>query len=283
MPDTIVQRLAAELAPELQRVERERAYRRTPEQETAYDLYVRGDWHHQRYTREDLEKAEALYHAALEKDPSFARAAANLSLSRNFVGLNRWVPDPASAFAESLEFARWAVAADPRHPQAHFALGVAWMNLQNLTAAIASLSEAVRLNPSHASSHAALGQVLNYLDRPAEALPELKLALRLNPRGNSRFVLLPYLAASHYLMGEYRACLEACHQALGLKPDYPNALRYMAAALGQLGRVGEAAPLLPLLRRIDDNAAEMEAMLSRYYVASAIARLMQGIHRAGFA
>jgi adenylate cyclase len=282
VPDTIVRKLAAELAPELQRVERERAHRRTPEQQTAYGFYVRGDWHHQRYTREDLEKAEALYYAALEKDPGFSRAAANLSLSRNFVGLNHWVPDPSSAFREALLFARRAVAADPRHPQAHFALGIAWMNLQNLPAATASLSDTVRLNPSHASSHAALGQVLNYLDRPAQALPALNLALRLNPRGNSRFVWLPYLAASHYLLGDYRACLEVCHQALGLKPDYPNALRYMAAALGQLGWVGEAAPLLPLLRRIDGNATAMEAMLSRYYVPSAIGRLMEGTRRAGF-
>lgn len=280
--DAIVSKLAAELAPELQRVERERAYR-TPEQESAYGLYVRGDWHHQRYTRDDLEKAEALYLAALENDPNFARAAANLSLSRNYAGLNGWAPDVAAAFAESLEFARRAVAADPRHPQAHFALGVAWMNVRNLPAAIRSLGDAVRLNPSHAPSHAALGQIFNYLDQPADALPGLNLALRLNPRGNSRFVWLPYVAASHYLAGDYRGCLRACHEALALKPDYPNALRYMAAALGQLGRPDDAAQLVPLLARIDGSAAAMETMLSRYYVPSAIGRLMDGVRKAGFA
>lgn len=263
-------------------MERERAHRQSPEQQTAYELYVRGDWHHQRYTRDDLDRAEDLYRAALNLDPNFARAAANLSLSRNFAGLNRWSPDVAATFAESLEFARRAVAADPRHPQAHFALGIAWMNLRNLPAAIASLSEAVQLNPSHASSHAALGQVLNYLDRPSDGLPELNLALRLNPRGNSRFVWFPYIAAGHYLTGDYRRCLEACHEALALKPDYPNALRYMTAALGQLGRRDEAAQLLPLLVRIDGSATAMETMLSRYYIRSAIERLMDGIRKAGF-
>lgn len=280
--DEIVQKLAAELAPELHRVERERAHRMTQEQASAYALYVRGDWHHQRYTREDLQAAEELYRAALEIEPNFTRAAANLSLARNFVALNSWVPDSKAAFEDALAFARRAVASDPRHPQAHFALGIAWMNLQNLSAATASLSDAVRLNPSHAPSRAALGQVMNYLNRPGEALELIQLALRLNPLGNSRFVWLPYLAASHYLLGDYTQCLEACRQALDLRPDNPAATRYLVAALGQLGRATEAAPYLPLLSRTDGNATGMQAMLSRYFVPDAITKLMQGIRLAGF-
>jgi adenylate cyclase len=283
LQDELVRAIAGVLAPEVLKLERERAMLRPPTEASVYDLYERGMWHRYRNTRDDLEAAEALFRQALEIDPGYARATAALSLCRNFAAISRWVPDVRAAFAESLMLARRAVADDPRDPHAHFALGVACMNERRIPEATAELREAIRLNPSHAFAHANLGQVFNYLNQSDEGLAEVELALRLNPHDPRRFMWLPYLAASHYLAGRYKDCLAACEQALVANPGYPLAVRYMVAALGQLGLIAQAQPLLPLLRKIDSGYAGTEAVWRRLFVPEAADHLLEGCRRAGFA
>ena len=283
LQDELVSAIAGVLAPEVLKLERERAVLRPPTEAGVYDLYERGMWHRYRNTREDLEAAEALFRQALEIDPGYARATAALSLCRNFAAISRWVPDVRAVFAESLTLARRAVADDPRDPHAHFALGVACMNERRMPEAIAELREAIRLNPSHAFAHANLGQVFNYLNQPDDGLAEVELALRLNPHDPRRFMWLPYLAASHYLAGRNKECLAVCEQALVANPGYPLAVRYMVAALGQLGLAAQAQPLLPLLRKIDGGYAGTETMWRRLFVPEAADHLLEGCRRAGFA
>lgn len=157
------------------------------------------------------------------------------------------------------------------------------MNERRMPEAIAELREAIRLNPSHAFAHANLGQVFNYLNQPDDGLAEVELALRLNPHDPRRFMWLPYLAASHYLAGRNKECLAVCEQALVANPGYPLAVRYMVAALGQLGLAAQAQPLLPLLRKIDGGYAGTETMWRRLFVPEAADHLLEGCRRAGFA
>jgi TolB-like protein/Tfp pilus assembly protein PilF len=281
LQDEIVHKIAGILGPEVLKLERERAVRRPATDANVYDLFERGMWYRYRNSREDLERAAALFREALKIDPHYARATAALSLCCNFAAQSRWVADAAAAYAESLTLARQAVADDPRDPHAHFALGVACMNVRRMPEAITEFREAVRLNPSHAFAHANLGQVFNYLNRPEEGRAQVELGLRLNPHDPRRFMWLPYLAASHYLNRRYTACLEASEQALSANPGYPPGVRYMVAALGQLGRVAQAQPLLALLRRYDGDFAGVEANWRRLFVAEAADHLLEGIRRAG--
>jgi TolB-like protein/class 3 adenylate cyclase len=283
MQDGLVRAIAGVLAPEVLKLERERAVERPSVAANVYDLYTRGMWPRYRNTRKDYAAAEALFRRVLEIEPRYARATAALSLCRNFVAISRWVPEPdaRAVHAESLMLARRAITDDPRDPHAHFALGVACMNAKRLDEAISEFGEAIRLNPSHAFAHANLGHVFNYLNRPDEGLPEVELALRLNPHDPRRFMWLPYLAASHYLSRRYKECLVTCDEALVANPAYPHAVRYMVAALGQLGLVAQAQPLLPLLRKYDGDFAGVDASFHRTYVPEAAEHILDGIRRAG--
>jgi tetratricopeptide (TPR) repeat protein len=178
--------------------------------------------------------------------------------------------------------ARHAVADDPRDPHAHFALGVAYMNEPRISEAISELREAIRLNPSHVFAHANLGQIFNYLNRPKEARVQVQLALRLNPHDPRRFMWLPYLAVSHYLEGHYKECLAVCEQALEANSEFPLAVRYAVAALGQLGLAAQAQPLLPVLRKIDKGFAGSEAVWRRLFVKEAADHMLDGLRRAGW-
>jgi class 3 adenylate cyclase/TolB-like protein len=282
MQDDLVRAIAGILAPEVLKLERERAVQRPSNAANIYDLYIRGMWHRYRNTREDLAQASALFQQVLEINPGHAAARAALSLCLNYAAISRWVSDVRAAYAESLVLARRAVTDDPRDPHAHFALGVAYMNDPRFPEAIIELREAIRLNPSHVFAIANLGQIFNYLNRPQDALVQVKLALRLNPHDPRRFMWLPYLAVSHYLMGCYRECLAVCEQALAANPEYPLAVRYVVAALGKLGLAEQAQPLLPVLRKIDKAFDGSESVCRRLFVKEAADHLLDGLRRAGW-
>jgi hypothetical protein len=90
------------------------------------------------------------------------------------------------------------------------------------------------------------------------------------------------LAISHFLSGRYRDALAACQDALAAKPEYPVAIRYLVATLGQLGRQQEARAILPLLSRLDGDLAGSRAYMQRIYVPSAASRIVEGLQKAGF-
>jgi TolB-like protein/class 3 adenylate cyclase/Tfp pilus assembly protein PilF len=283
LQDELVRAIAGVLVPEVLKLELERAVERPANAPGLYGLYARALWHRRRLTREDLATAESLLRQVLEVDAHYARASAALAMCLNFKAISRWAPDVQATHTESLTLARRALRDDPLNPHAHFAVGVACMNVKRIREAMTELREATRLNPSHAAAHANLGQVLNYFDQPDEGLSEVELALRLNPYDPARFMWLPYVAASHYLAGRYWECLEACDQARVANPDYPHAVRYMLAALGQLNRQTEASQLLPLIRQFDENLAGAEKLCRSLFVPRAADRIVEGWRLAGFA
>jgi len=53
-----------------------------------------------------------------------------------------------------------------------------------------------------------------------------------------------WISQAHYFTRDYAAALDAAEQAVRTSPDYPTSYRWVAAALGQLGRTEEAKDAL---------------------------------------
>ncbi len=282
MQDEIVRTVVGAIEPELLRHERER-FARAPQQDaTAYEYFQRGQWHHYRYTAQDSQQARTFFRDALAIDPDYAQAAAALSITLGVAAHARWETDQKALHEESLIQARQALHADPRDPQTHFALGLAlYHNGQNEQAAH-ELREAIRLNPSHAAAHANLAFAYNYLNRPKEALAAVELAMRLSPHDPRRFIWLPALAGSNYLAGNYMAALRAGQEALTANATYLPVVRYIVAALGQLGQASGANAVMPLLFKLDGNLAATEEHMRHYFVAPAVEHVLDGLRKAGF-
>jgi len=281
MQDEIVRTSIGVLEPELLKHEHQRALRTPPQSANAYELFLRGQWHHYRYTREDNAEARAFFHKALEIAPAYALAAANLAMACGHAAHVGW-GDREALFDEALMHARNAVRIDARDPMTNYALGTLLLNTAAPPAEAAeSLREAVRLDPSYAAAHALLAFAYDYMDRHAEALPQIEMALRLSPRDPRRFLWLPALTISHYLGGRYKDSLAAAQETLRLKPDFPVPIRYLLATLGQLDRVKEAAAVIPLVRRLDDGLAGTTAYLSRFFEDTPLRRIVDGLKKAG--
>ena len=281
--EEIVRTIVGAVAPEVVRHEQARAVRIPSQSVGAYELYQRGMWHHYRHTRDDNEKAREHFFKALEFDPSYAHASAGMAISLWNAAHVGWATDPKQFRDKAIEYARSAIRSDSRDPMGHYALGGTLLNAGLPHDAVPPLREAIALDPSHSGARANLAFAYSFLDRPREALPEIQLALRLCPHDPRRFLWLPALAISHYLSGHHREALAACQDALEAKPDYPIAIRYLVATLGQLGRQEEARAILPLLSKLGGDLAGSRAYIQRIFVPSATSQIVEGLQKAGFA
>ena len=91
------------------------------------------------------------------------------------------------------------------------------------------------------------------------------------------------LAIGHYFCQEYEAAVEALQRALRSHPEFPNAYRWLAAALGELGHIAEARTAL-------DRAIALAPASFEMYVHSPPpwcqpedhAHMLEGLRKAGW-
>jgi adenylate cyclase len=282
LQEEIATSIVGVLEPELLRVERDRAAA-GPNSIAAYDLMQRGLWHHYRRDKEDSVSAQAFFSKAIEADPNYAQAMAALSVCLAQSTLSGWENSPQRAIEQAFELGQRAIFLDARDPLAHFALGLAAMHHRQIPLALRETEEAVRINPSYAAAWANLAVLNNYRGQPTKAIEFVTRAMRLSPNDPRVFLWIPALAGSHYLAGQYEQAIEAGRYGLTIKPDYRHCLRYLIAALGQLGRHDEAAGIIGQLRALDGSLAKTAAFLSLYYVdRKALDHILEGLRKAGF-
>lgn len=269
------------LEPELLRHESERAVL-APQSFDAYDYFLRGLWHHNRYTDEGNLRALEMFTRALGVDSDYAQAAAALAVSTLHRQLHGWAKSDDTLITRALEAAHRAVALDSRLPQAMYALGLCHLHSREIRLAVREMEEVIRLHPSHAAAHANLGNLCNYVNRPAQALEAVRAALALSPNDSRRFIWSPALAGAYYLLQRYGEAIDSGREGHAMKPDYVAPLRYVVAAMGQLSQAEHSAALRQQLQQKDGSLKRIEDYLGRYYVnAEALAHIIEGLRKAG--
>ena len=99
-------------------------------------------------------------------------------------------------------------------------------------------------NPNSPTALAIEGHFLLFTGQPAEARRAFTACLRLDPRGPLSAWMTHLTAISYYLERDYPRSVEAARQTLAMNPNARTARRWLAAALGQLGRKEEARAAL---------------------------------------
>ena len=130
---------------------------------------------------------------------------------------------------------------------------------------MAEFKEAINLNPSFAAAHVLLGQRYLFEGLPEEAITSAEKGIRLNPRDPRQFIWLPVLAGAHYQHCHYGQAVEIGLRACSLNPNWLGGLRYVAAGLGQLGRIEGAESALAALRAHEPTLPSVQAKLTRAY------------------
>jgi adenylate cyclase len=233
---------------------------------------------------ENNARAQTLFRRSADLDPNFSPAFQGLvyCIMDNAVLYLRHSMAAALELAEPM--ARKAVVLDPTDAGGYIALAYIHFGHGNLTASLAAAEQALELNPNCAGAYWSKSGNLVYLGRYAEAVEAATTYLRLSPRDLRNWRVLNHLTLGRYLTGDYVGAIEAANQALRLNPNQPLTSRWLAAALGQLGRIEEA------LRVIAQAGAVLAPVTFDSYALTrgnwlrpeAHAILLEGLHKGGW-
>jgi TolB-like protein len=169
--------------------ERDRLVRPCPVNAEAHLAFLKGRHHMGQWSRESFEKALECFRAAVEKDPTHARAYAHMADCYGMLG--NWGHRPSlEAFQSAKQAALQALALDDALSTAHWAYAWAtWVCDWDLVTCEAEMLRAIQLNPSDEHAHMAYSifLVTTTSDRGG-AVSEMRLSLDLDP-------LSPYINA----------------------------------------------------------------------------------------
>jgi len=277
--DQITEAVTIAIIPAIAEAEQRRAVRKSPGSLDAWAAYQRGLWHFNKVSAEDNALARKFFQQAVDLDPSFAGGYKGLCA----VDINE-ADYEGRGFSETLRsaeaLARRAIALDGADPEARSLLSNALRRRGDYEGGLAEAERALTISPNMAGAHSAKGASLISAGRSKEGVAALERSIRLDPRRSA--VRFNQIALALYFTGEYDAAVDAANRAIRSSPNYPNSYRWLAAALGQLGRIEEAKQAL-------ENAIAIAPASFRMYVRERApwrrpenhAHMLEGLRKAG--
>ena len=238
--DDITRHVVTSIDPAIQVSELERIARKSPGNMDAWDHFLRGSHHRNRFTAQDARLALHHLNQAIEIDPHFA--AAHARLAQMYVNLATLNPtaDTPKTLATALQLANRAIALDPLDASAHGAAAYVLVYLRRHDAALQAARHAVELNENYHPGHYVLGLALLFGESARASIPAFEMTGQLSPRDPAMWAILGYQALAYYTARDYEAALHNADRSVAQRPDLgTRAVR--VAALVRLGRGAEAA------------------------------------------
>jgi adenylate cyclase len=242
--DEIAMAVVSAIHPAVADAEQKRALRKPPESLDAWEAYQRGLWHMSKFSGADSERAAQFLERAISLDPTFAAAYSNLALAYAEAGAVHAMRPLDETIALVRTAALKAVEFDPSDADAHAALGFATMLSGSRAGVSERLAFALACNENSTWANGIQGLLLAWSGRGAEAREYLGTALRLNPRDPRNALFMHQIETSYYFERDYENAVQASRRAIAAYPSYPQPYRWLAAALGHLGRTSEAREAL---------------------------------------
>lgn len=209
-----------------------KSYTADPE---AYQLYLKGIYHWNKRTGDELRQAVSLFQQAIDKDPGYAKAYGGLAMAYEVYGSNT-----ASTKQETRETAVKAKAAalkalelDNDLAEAHAVLAERKIDDDwDFAGSETSYKKAIELNPNFASAHQWYSEVLSRLGRADEALAEIKKAYEIDPFSRAVNMNFGLRLLEMRRFEEARAQFE---KLIRSEPDYPMAHSFLSGIYADTG------------------------------------------------
>jgi len=281
--ERVIASIASGIAAAVLRTERQRAVRLPLQDLDAWHAYQRGLWHMSKCEAPQNALARASFARAVELDPAFARAYAALAWSCLMSAsiFSEMPLDEGCRLGEPL--IRSAIALDEDDTDARARLALASLLGGDLNRAIGLSRQVSAADPGCADAHGVNGAALIYAGRFAQGRVAIARYLQLAPGDPARPIRMAQVAASHYLEGNYRVAMERARQVVREYPRHPTAYRWLAASLGQMGRIEQARDVLAALVATSPSSLDMYAgQQSPAYCSIEKKPMLAGLRKAGW-
>jgi adenylate cyclase len=250
--DEITMSLAGAIMPEVSTAAQKLALRKPPESLEAWDLFLRAQWLHSRFTHDDLVQARQLLLDAVQKDPQMAMAHAKISDIALWMMVMGWHDSPEIGLREATEHATRALALDGGNAHAHACMAWCVFYTGQLDEARREGETAIALNPSYAIGRIYVGNLFVFLGLLDDAIEQFDVMRKLSPRDPLMFVTDSFDGLARYMQGNDDDAIVRSRRAIKQNPDFLYPYFTVAAACGRLGRrdeadraLADARPLVP--------------------------------------
>jgi adenylate cyclase len=280
LQDEITERIAATVEPALGKAELQRSKMKPTDNLDAWDFCLRGRAYMNEWAVAATAKAREMFEKAIELDPDYSDAYADLAWTHSRDLLTEATTDRSRSADLMYQAAQRAVALDEASSLARYRLSSAliWRNEHDL--AVAEGRRAIELNPMYAVARHSLANKLDLIGDP-EGIPMMEQAEQLNPRDPQRNMQLTFLARAYVNAHEYEKAVQCAREALRVQPNYPNASYILAIALGHLGFTEEARVAFEACDKLQPGFTESRTNWTPYVDSASNKHLQDGLRKAG--
>jgi TolB-like protein/Tfp pilus assembly protein PilF len=235
--DDVASRIVATLFGRIESEKFQQSLRKPPENLAAYDFLLRGLARFRGFGDDDNSEACKLFAKAIEADPSYALAHANMALAT--AALHGFASAPSQVLNDAIDRAQHAVELEPQEGNCHAILSFLQLFSRNYDLAEYHARRSLELNPNDADGAIALGYVLTQRGQPLEGLAWMDTAVRLNP-----FHPKWYHTNFGVALYSLRRFDEASQAFRHIPNPGPWTRARLAACLAEMGRDAEADALV---------------------------------------
>jgi adenylate cyclase len=281
--DDITQRIVGSLAGRhglIARVDERREHATPTENLAAHDCFLRALVFHHVHTEEQHALARDCLEHAIELDPNYVDALAELAYIyiEEYRHSYNLLPN---SIERGMRVAQRALELDRTNPSAHWAMALGYFSQRNLDMFYTEAERAIALNPNDSAILHFAGHFIAPTGRWERGLALMRKGVALNPAAPtwSNYVF----AIDHYRKGEYQPALDR----LARMTSGTKMLRasLVVAIQGQLGQTDQIAAALENLYAVypgfSVESAHHEFIVKRNFDLGVFEKMLDGLRKAG--
>ena len=206
----------------------------------AYDLYLKGRHHWNRWRTDAMATSAELFERAIGKDPKYAAAWAGFADAHAL--RCHWTTAPRDVWEKAKRAALTALELDPDLPEGHSALGMILSFYEwDWEGAERALRRSIELNPASAVARTWYGACLLAVGSLDEARTQFQQALAIDPLA---ILSNGGLATAYYYLREYERAIGQLEKTLDLDPAHAQMHLYLGRSYLGARRLDEAVKVL---------------------------------------
>ena len=239
--DRLSEMIVRKVAPSLHAAEMNRMRVKRPDSLEAYDLFLRAQESMHNSSRAVFETSEALFDAAIAKDPHYAAALAWRAYWHVLRVGQGWSPDPADDATQADRFARSAIECNTMEPMAFAVHGhVVSYLYKDFDLASRRFETALSINANAAPAWLWSAAAQAWMGNGSRAIEEINKAMALSPYDPLMYAYSGNAAMAYLVDGQYERAIECALRSLRENRTYTSAHRQLTMALMLAGREDEA-------------------------------------------
>jgi tetratricopeptide (TPR) repeat protein len=233
--------IVGKIAPYLHAAELNRIRVKRPDSLEAYELFLRAQENMHNSSRAVFETSQALFDAALAKEPHYAAALAWRAYWHVLRVGQGWSPDPAHDAAQADHFARAAIECNSMEAMALAVHGqVASYLYKDFDLAFRRFEAALRINANAAPAWMWSAAAHAWMGNGPRAIEEINKAMALSPYDPLMYAYNAYASIAYLVDSQHERAVEYALRSLRENRTYTAAHRLLVIALALAGREHEA-------------------------------------------